>query len=109
MSHALCRGCGYRNEQKRDGLYGLCPHGNFSTDPKIKQRAKMLKNKDISESLRIKEREKYNMVKVKTGGKDELFWGKGTSKSQCIKKPNSSNSELPRLDFRSPGLCSLGN
>lgn len=92
MSQALRRCCGYRNEQNRDGLYGLCPHGNFSTDPKIKQREKMLKNKDISESLRTKEREKYNMVKVKTGGKVELFWGEGASKGQGIKKPNSSNS-----------------
>lgn len=40
------------------------------------------------------------MVKVKAGGEDEVFEGKGASKdkqalnaerSQCIKKPNSSN------------------
>lgn len=73
MSQALCRCCGYRSEQNRDGLYGLCPLGNFSADPKIKQGEKMLKNKDISGGMRVKEMGKKNTVKVKTGGKDELF------------------------------------
>lgn len=58
MSQALCRCCGYRSEQDRHGLYGLCPNGRFSATPKIKQRERMLKNKDISKGLRIKEREK---------------------------------------------------